>query len=485
MIVSVEVPAFKGGWLRPCVDSVLGQSSPHWRLSLVWDGGDEESRSILEELERREDPRISVYFSENRGIARARQFLSEHSEGDFILPLDDDDALPFHAIERFLEVAASKPWASIIRAKRKFIDLKGKVVDKEQWFPFELRHYQHGMVTDLFNHSQPYLIRRSAFDRTEGWEGFEDFMFAGEDCDVYLKLEETGSIELLDETLYYYRINPDRASDVLTPEAAFEMWRRLADKTIERIGLPLVRTNESVPFEYERQPTPEPTLEMVDFVVSRARAGKERIPEDELVAQLAACGVSQDAVQVVDDDRVGSTERNRLSRSSSRPLVCFVDSDVALDEPQKLSDLLARMHERRSDLAAPAIRTTSGTPVCAQPGFSSEGEPVDAAAGDRAPEEPGRDRAAAWLCEKMVMMRREVLNAVGGFDPDFEGDRHAMVDLCLKARERDFACDRIGTVVFRSSDDAVAAPVWEADTARLREKWASYPPLFEPVDGDT
>src|SRR5256885_5318435 len=125
------------------------------------------------------------------------------------------------------------------------------------------------MVTDLRNHTQPYLIRRSAYERTSGWEGFEDFGFAGEDCDIYLKLEEVGTIELLDETLYYYRLHPNRASLVLTDEGAYEMWRRLADKTIARIGLPLKRLNQQPPFVYERPPRPAPTLAMVDFVIDR------------------------------------------------------------------------------------------------------------------------------------------------------------------------------------------------------------------------
>ena len=109
MIVSIEVPVFKGGWLQRCIDSVLYQSSPNWKLSLLWDGGDDKSRQILEKLKRRKHPNVTVYFAKNRGIARARRFLTEHSEGDFILPVDDDDALPFNTVERFLAVAEQKP----------------------------------------------------------------------------------------------------------------------------------------------------------------------------------------------------------------------------------------------------------------------------------------------------------------------------------------------------------------------------------------
>jgi glycosyltransferase involved in cell wall biosynthesis len=224
MLVSIEVPAFKGGWLIPCIESVLRQTSPHWRLSLVWDGGDDLSKKILERVERLKDPRIQVFFEARRGIARARRFLTERSSGDWILPLDDDDVLTPDAVESFLAEAAARPWSALIRARRDFIDESGRTVDMPQWFPFEPRHYEHGMTTDVFNHCQPYLIRRSAYEKTSGWEGFGDFMFAGEDCDIFLKLEETGPIELLEKTLYRYRINRQRTSDVLGRTKRLRVW---------------------------------------------------------------------------------------------------------------------------------------------------------------------------------------------------------------------------------------------------------------------
>ena len=74
-------------------------------------------------------------------------------------------------------------------------------VQSDPWFPWEPRHYQHGMVTDLFNHSQPALVSRAAYERTSGWEGFEEFLFAGADCDIFTKVEEVAPVVLLDEVL--------------------------------------------------------------------------------------------------------------------------------------------------------------------------------------------------------------------------------------------------------------------------------------------
>lgn len=476
MLISVETPVFKGGWLERCIDSVLYQSSPDWRLSLLWDGGDEQSRRILEALERRNHPQVTVRYSENRGIARARRCITEQSEGDFILPLDDDDVLPFNAIERFLVAAEQKPWASVIRARRELIDEEGKVVHTPPWFPFEPRHYQYGMVTDLFNHSQPYLIRRSAYERTGGWEGFEDFSYAGEDCDLYLKLEETGSIELLDETLYYYRMNPDRASLVLTDEAAFEMWRRLADKTIARIGLPLRRVNEKLPFQYERLPRPQLSLDQVDFVILGDAGPAASLGVHRISVALRNSGIANDALHEVAWD--GSSALNTGLRQTVRPLVCFVHAGLEVEGADRLETLLRLMVEQDADLAAPRLETEDGFIVCANAGFSADGRPVKTGEGEWNEGQHDEIGRAGWLTEKFVLIRREVAQAVGGFDEDYEHECTAMVDFCLKARQRRFECVYLGSVGFAQGTPDRELDM-DADLGRLRGKWSKFSDLFE------
>lgn len=480
--VSVEIPAFKGGWLQRCIDSVLYQSSPHWRLSVVWDGGDEESRRVLEALDRRRLPNVQVFFNENQGIARARRFLSEHSEGDYILPLDDDDALPFNAVERFLRAAEQRPWASVIRAKRKFIDEEGKVVHAEPWFAFEPRHYQYGMVRDVSNHSQPYLISRAAYDRTSGWEGFADFQQAGEDCDIYLKLEETGAIELLDEVLYYYRINGDRASLVLTDEAAFEMWRRLADKTIERTGIPVRRVTDEPPFDYERVPRAGLAIDAVDFVVMGAspEAGGS-LAANRSVAALGRSGVAADAIRVV----VGGTPAalNRALAETSRAVVCMVDAAVDLADRDALEGLLEAMTRADADLASPRLETEDGFTVYAGGGFGRSGRPEKLRDGAWRGGERPHASATAWLTERFVLVRREVAAAVGGFDEGYRHARHAMVDFCLKARQREFSCVHLGRnpFVHHAPEPSLGG---DADLRRLAARWRAHPALLRSLASD-
>jgi GT2 family glycosyltransferase len=469
LIVSIETPVFKGRMLPRLIDSVLSQSSPHWMFSLLWDGGDQESRRILEELDRERHPNVTVYFAENRGIARARRFLSEHSRGDFILPVDDDDALPFYCIERFLEVAEQKPWAAVIRAQRKMIDQDGKVLDAAPWFPFEPRHYQNGMVTDLHNHTHPYLISRWAYERTSGWEGFEDFGFAGEDCDIYIKLEEVGTVELLDETLYYYRIHANRASLVLTEHGAYEMWRRLADKAIARIGLPLKRVSERPPFSYEPLPRPEPTLAMVDVLVAvPGAAAQPRL--ERLASSLRNAGVDARAIRAIAGADVAAL--NRGIQQGTRPLVCVLDATSELGDAEGMAAHLRSMHEHQADVLAPRLVAEAGGIVAPPPRNRGAHQPAAVDAGQRDAGQDDRGTDLTWEGARLVIVRREVVNAVGGLDEGYDDPRTALVDLSLRARQRDFRCLDLGTIrvaAFAGSGGGLD---------RLRHKWAAYPALL-------
>jgi len=88
--------------------------------------------------------------------------------------------------------------AGLVRARRKFINKQGKVLDEACWFLFEERKLYRGMTCDLHNHCQPTLIRRSAYDKTDGWFGFQQYGGAGEGCDIFLKIEEVADIILFD-----------------------------------------------------------------------------------------------------------------------------------------------------------------------------------------------------------------------------------------------------------------------------------------------
>ena len=325
MIVSVEVPVIRGGWLIQCVDSVLQQTSSNWVLSLLWDEGDSLAQDLLREIEATHHPKIQVHFGKKLGIARARQFLTERSHGELILPLDDDDLLEPTAVAAFLSAAIERPWAGILRARRKFVDDQGEPVEMDDWFPFERRSYFKGATLDISNHSQPYAIRRDVFTRAGGWRGFADHEFFGEDCNCFASVEELAEVELVDEVLYRYRIHGSRTSLRFSQPSANELWRRIADEAVQRRGTPVRRTNDTPPFQYAAIQTPKPSVADVDAVIPFWESNEREVnygparPSDSVVPGQRVLKADTHFSQLCDPP-IGAFHRFEIALSTTGPV---------------------------------------------------------------------------------------------------------------------------------------------------------------------
>lgn len=276
--ISIEIPVVEGTWLRQSIDSILAQTLHDWSLTLLWDQGDELSRQILGELESLRDPRISIFYQETRlGIGRSRQFMSARSTADFLLPLTDCDLLDETAVERFCEHLNERPWCGVARARQGFMDKDGNRLDSQECLPLEPRQYFRGMTCDLHNIGSPYVIRKRVYDKTDGWEQDESWFRGGEDCNIFTKCEEYGDIELIDECLSWRRTDAQRTNHPPDRTADSDLWRRVAETTLERRQLSLHRNNDVPPFSFTTPTSPLPTAADVDFIIPFWESNEEEI----------------------------------------------------------------------------------------------------------------------------------------------------------------------------------------------------------------
>jgi CDP-glycerol glycerophosphotransferase (TagB/SpsB family)/glycosyltransferase involved in cell wall biosynthesis len=97
---SIVVPCFRvQGFLRECLDSVLGQSFTDFEVIAVDDRSPDGSGAILDEYAAR-DPRVTaLHLPENVGLGRARNAGLPHAGGDYLLFLDSDDTLTPGALQ--------------------------------------------------------------------------------------------------------------------------------------------------------------------------------------------------------------------------------------------------------------------------------------------------------------------------------------------------------------------------------------------------
>ncbi|MEV6600274.1 CDP-glycerol:glycerophosphate glycerophosphotransferase [Actinoplanes sp. NPDC051346] len=93
-LLSVVVPVYKvQGYLRQCLDSLVGQSFTDFEIVAVDDSSPDNSGAILAEYAAR-DPRVRVVsLRENVGPGRSRNAGLEHAVGDYVWFVDGDDWL--------------------------------------------------------------------------------------------------------------------------------------------------------------------------------------------------------------------------------------------------------------------------------------------------------------------------------------------------------------------------------------------------------
>ncbi|MFG3250418.1 CDP-glycerol glycerophosphotransferase family protein [Streptomyces sp. NPDC048187] len=90
---SIVIPVFKvQGYLRECLDSVLGQSYRDIEVIAVDDRSPDSCGEIIDEYAARDARLKAVHLPENVGLGRARNTGLQHARGDYVLFLDSDDS---------------------------------------------------------------------------------------------------------------------------------------------------------------------------------------------------------------------------------------------------------------------------------------------------------------------------------------------------------------------------------------------------------
>ncbi len=90
-LISVIIPVYRvEKQLSICLNSYINQTFQDFELVLVDDGSPDNSGRICDEYAS-QDSRFSVYHTENRGVAAARNYGLDKAKGDFIAFTDSDD----------------------------------------------------------------------------------------------------------------------------------------------------------------------------------------------------------------------------------------------------------------------------------------------------------------------------------------------------------------------------------------------------------
>ncbi len=183
-LVSVIIPFLNGGnWLAEAIESVLGQSYPHWQAILIDDGSKEEASNIAKEYSYKYPKKI--FYCEhpghvNKGVTVSRNLGIKLSGGSFIAFLDADDCWLPEKLLHQLELFKLHPEAAMICEASRFWFSWNNVNEKDVVVNIGAApglHRPPALIKTLYplGLGQPpcptgITIKREAFDRSGGFE---------------------------------------------------------------------------------------------------------------------------------------------------------------------------------------------------------------------------------------------------------------------------------------------------------------------------
>jgi succinoglycan biosynthesis protein ExoO len=221
-LVSILTPAYKAEpYIGQAIESVLAQTMPDWELIIVEDCSPDNTAQVVERY--LDDPRITLIHNEqNLGANGSRNRALEVAQGKWIALLDADDWYEPQRLERLVQFAEANHCKAVIDLRRCFYEGTGQTkiarissVYPNPKVPKEYSVYEcvngHIVEKPLMLHE---IIRTHNLRYTQGILRGGDFLFQIQ------YLYRAGSLWVIPEVLYNYRIHPQSITQRLRTEVS-------------------------------------------------------------------------------------------------------------------------------------------------------------------------------------------------------------------------------------------------------------------------
>lgn len=211
---SVVVPFYNiADYVEKCMQSILQQSFKDFELIAVDDGSKDQTGTLLDGYAAR-DPRVHVIHKSNGGLTSARKAGARMARGEYVVIVDGDDWIAPNYLEKLNKIIETAPVDIIIcgyfRVSPETSKIKSPLPIQGRYGLFGREEIEKHYLTRLF--SVPQNVWAKAFKRDLYLRfqlAMEDAIRMGEDlCITYPCLAQARQIYLLNEPLYFYRINP-------------------------------------------------------------------------------------------------------------------------------------------------------------------------------------------------------------------------------------------------------------------------------------
>jgi GT2 family glycosyltransferase/cytochrome c-type biogenesis protein CcmH/NrfG len=502
--------------LRETLASVTGQIYPHWTLCIADDAStNPEVHAAIDALAEA-DERVKVIRRPRRGhISAATNSALKLAEGPFVAFLDHDDLLAPHALAAMAEALVQNPELDLLYSDEDKLDETGT-----RFGP----HFKPGWDPDRIvrqNYVCHFAVHRTELVRKLG--GLRVGLEGAQDHDLVLRMSEVVPAERIrhiPRILYHWRaIEGSTATGLAAKPYAARAGDRAASDHLMRTGKGARvwsdRHGRRVIYHL-----PETPPRVTAIIPTRDRVELLRQTVDGLLHRTDYPDLE---VIIVDNGSIAPETERYLSDLSADPrivvlthpgpfnfsemmnraaadrpvddmhtitgqdVLLFLNNDVEpIRDPTWLRELVS--HASRNDVGAVGALLLYPNRTIQHAGVVLAGDwvarHVESGEEDSEPGYLSRRRitqTVSAVTGACLAIRREIFDAVGGFDQDELAIDYSDIDLCLKAGAAGYRCVFAPLAKLIHHESATRGPfmspekrpLWEAESAVMRKRWGT------------
>ncbi|MEO8590127.1 MAG: glycosyltransferase family A protein [Flavobacteriales bacterium] len=190
MRISVVIPCYNvEDYIRPCLESVLGQTHQDLEVICVDDGSTDGTQRIIEEVRSANPARLSVIQQTNRGAAAARNKGLQHATGEYLQLMDADDLLDPRKIAHQVELTATLDKPDIIAGSYTIQNADGSIMRHHIYDKPGLDVWFNLMHADLGN-TVSNLWKRSSVIGAGAWN---EEQYSSQEYDLMFRMLRNGA----------------------------------------------------------------------------------------------------------------------------------------------------------------------------------------------------------------------------------------------------------------------------------------------------
>lgn len=216
--ISVILPCYNSHLhLQETLDSLRAQTYTDFEIVLVDDGSDDpDTITFLDTL----PDDINMIRQFNMGLPAARNTAFRHARGHYVLPLDCDDWLEPHYLQRAYDIIKQHPEHTVVFSDLNvFGDVSG------------ILHKNYNFFEQLFLNQLPYclLMPKSAWHALGGYD--ETMRQGYEDWEFNIRLGRHGYFGIrMNDPLFHYRVSKTGMLKSISRHRHGYLWRSIQKK---------------------------------------------------------------------------------------------------------------------------------------------------------------------------------------------------------------------------------------------------------------